>query len=229
MVRSNGIFSCSCIIVELQNLSTLTGHFVYIYRGFRQETRGPQAGAYSHPLFRRDQPEWCLQMTCDRTGTARKALPVVATWITPVSAPRTVTRRTSPPPSPLPPPPDLPPSNEQQPVRKAGPVTLLQQPLTLPFKSEVVVTDTEDTQSTSCAASCDGAVTTVSASPHTLTTSTVVTALSRHNAVLSQQAVARRNQAERLTVARHLLLQNYLAAVEMKSPPPPAAADGTCP
>jgi hypothetical protein len=192
-----------------------------LYRGFRQETRGLEAGAYSHPLFRRDQPEWCLQMTCDRTGTARKALlptptttpkRIVATLVTPVSAPRTVTRRTSPPP-------ELPPSNneEQPPVRSTRLATLSEQ--ALPLKSEVVVTDTEDSMSTSCAASVDGggAAATTSA-PHTLTSATVVTALSRHNTVLSQQAVARRNQAERLQVAQQLLLQNYLAALEMKAP-----------
>jgi hypothetical protein len=205
---------------------------LYIYRGFRQETRGPESGAYAHPLFRRDQPEWCLQMTCDRTGTARKALitmpsssSVAATLVTPVPVvPRTVLRRTSP----LTP--ELPSSKEeqqqqQQPVRSARPATLPpQQPLPqLSFKSEVVVTDTEDNQSTSCAASVDGAVITAmvsSSTPHhTLTTSTIVAALSLHNTVLSQQAVARRNQAERLQVAQHLLLQNYLAALEMKSPP----------
>jgi len=36
-------------------------------RGFRQATRGPDTGAFHHPLFRRDQPELCLDMVCKRS------------------------------------------------------------------------------------------------------------------------------------------------------------------
>ena len=35
--------------------------------GFRQATRGPDAGAFHHPLFRRDEPERCLDMVCQKT------------------------------------------------------------------------------------------------------------------------------------------------------------------
>lgn len=38
------------------------------FRGFRQATRGPDTGAFQHPLFRRDRPELCLQMVCQRTS-----------------------------------------------------------------------------------------------------------------------------------------------------------------
>jgi hypothetical protein len=34
--------------------------------GFRQETRGPDTGAFYHPLFRRDQPNLCLDMVCQK-------------------------------------------------------------------------------------------------------------------------------------------------------------------
>ena len=34
--------------------------------GFRQETRGPDTGAFYHPLFRRDQPNWCQHMICQK-------------------------------------------------------------------------------------------------------------------------------------------------------------------
>ncbi len=37
------------------------------HRGFRQATRGPDTGAFHHELFRRDEPELCLQMVCHRT------------------------------------------------------------------------------------------------------------------------------------------------------------------
>ena len=36
-----------------------------LYRwGFRQVTRGPDTGSYSHPLFKRNQRELCLRMKC---------------------------------------------------------------------------------------------------------------------------------------------------------------------
>jgi hypothetical protein len=35
--------------------------------GFRQETRGPDTGAFYHPLFRRDQPNLCLHMVCQKS------------------------------------------------------------------------------------------------------------------------------------------------------------------
>lgn len=35
--------------------------------GFRQATRGPDTGAFHHPLFRRDEPERCLEMVCQKS------------------------------------------------------------------------------------------------------------------------------------------------------------------
>lgn len=35
--------------------------------GFRQATRGPDTGAFHHPLFRRDEPHLCLNMVCQRS------------------------------------------------------------------------------------------------------------------------------------------------------------------
>jgi hypothetical protein len=42
-------------------------------RGFRQATRGPDTGAFNHPFFRRDQPELCLEMICQRARDDKKA------------------------------------------------------------------------------------------------------------------------------------------------------------
>lgn len=38
-----------------------------IFRGFRQATRGPDTGAFHHSLFRRHQPDLCLQMVCQKS------------------------------------------------------------------------------------------------------------------------------------------------------------------
>lgn len=35
--------------------------------GFRQATRGPDTGAFHHPLFCRDRPELCADMVCQRS------------------------------------------------------------------------------------------------------------------------------------------------------------------
>lgn len=40
---------------------------LYSTRGFRQATRGADTGAFHHPCFRRDQPELCLQMVCQKS------------------------------------------------------------------------------------------------------------------------------------------------------------------
>ena len=50
--------------------STTSNRTLYqsLRRGFRQQTRGPDTGAFHHPLFRRDQPELCLEMECPGLG-----------------------------------------------------------------------------------------------------------------------------------------------------------------
>jgi len=40
--------------------------------GFRQVSGGPYAGAFSHDLFRRDSPELCLDMICQKSRKTRK-------------------------------------------------------------------------------------------------------------------------------------------------------------
>jgi hypothetical protein len=42
------------------------------HRGFRQITRGPDTGAFSHPLFQRDRPELCYEMVCHRASDGKK-------------------------------------------------------------------------------------------------------------------------------------------------------------
>ena len=50
------------------NCALSLSHFnVFNFRGFRQATRGPDTGAFHHPLFRRDQPELCVDMVCQRS------------------------------------------------------------------------------------------------------------------------------------------------------------------
>lgn len=46
---------------------------VVLNRGFRQATRGPDTGAFHHPLFRRDKPELCLDMVCQRSRDRKSA------------------------------------------------------------------------------------------------------------------------------------------------------------
>jgi hypothetical protein len=68
-VRSLDKFKLS---FEKRTLLTISSCYVRLCgvheRGFRQQTCGHDAGAFSHPLFRRDEPEKCLEMECDRSG-----------------------------------------------------------------------------------------------------------------------------------------------------------------
>jgi len=36
--------------------------------GFHQIRKGPDTGAFHHPLFKRDQPDLCLRMDCEKAG-----------------------------------------------------------------------------------------------------------------------------------------------------------------
>jgi HSF-type DNA-binding len=38
--------------------------------GFHQIRKGPDTGAFHHPLFKRDEPALCLQMDCEKAGTS---------------------------------------------------------------------------------------------------------------------------------------------------------------
>jgi len=50
---------------ENLNLPIADGHV--ILRGFRQVSRGSDSGAFHHPLFRRDKPDLCKNMACQRS------------------------------------------------------------------------------------------------------------------------------------------------------------------
>lgn len=43
--------------------------------GFRQATRGPDTGAFHHPLFQRDQPDLCLDMVCQKSRKPKSCKP----------------------------------------------------------------------------------------------------------------------------------------------------------
>lgn len=43
--------------------------------GFRQATRGPDTGAFHHPLFRRDEAQLCLDMVCQKSRKRGPAKP----------------------------------------------------------------------------------------------------------------------------------------------------------
>jgi hypothetical protein len=58
---------------QRQNVVNLTFYmYLFLDRGFRQATRGPDTGAFHHPLFRRDKPELCVEMVCQRSRSNTK-------------------------------------------------------------------------------------------------------------------------------------------------------------
>jgi hypothetical protein len=60
--------SCSCLF---DRSSRFTSH-----RNFTRVTRGPEIGSYYHPLFRRDDPMLCLQMTCIHSKSPQQLYPL---------------------------------------------------------------------------------------------------------------------------------------------------------
>lgn len=58
-------------VSSLNKRCTVTANWLNSFlpsdRGFRQATKGPDTGAFHHPLFRRDQPNLCLDMVCQRS------------------------------------------------------------------------------------------------------------------------------------------------------------------
>jgi hypothetical protein len=46
-------------------------------RGFRQVTRGPDTGAFCHPLFLKSNPDLCLQMVCQRSRDHRSSNKII--------------------------------------------------------------------------------------------------------------------------------------------------------
>jgi hypothetical protein len=58
--------------LELSNFVISQSFHIFVDRGFRQITRGPETGAFHHPLFRRDMPQLCLEMVCQRSRAAPK-------------------------------------------------------------------------------------------------------------------------------------------------------------
>eukprot|EP00542_Grammatophora_oceanica_P017624 CAMPEP_0194034774 /NCGR_PEP_ID=MMETSP0009_2-20130614/7193_1 /TAXON_ID=210454 /ORGANISM="Grammatophora oceanica, Strain CCMP 410" /LENGTH=326 /DNA_ID=CAMNT_0038675829 /DNA_START=37 /DNA_END=1017 /DNA_ORIENTATION=- len=47
--------------------------------GFRQATRGPDTGAFHHPLFRRDEPHLCKDMICQKGSRKRRSTHIPTT------------------------------------------------------------------------------------------------------------------------------------------------------
>lgn len=59
---------CSCVIWGLISSLKWFCSIIFSYsRGFRQATRGSDTGAFHHPFFRRDEPELCVKMVCQKS------------------------------------------------------------------------------------------------------------------------------------------------------------------
>jgi hypothetical protein len=207
----------------------------YAHRGFRPDTRcGGDLGAFTHPLFRRDQPELCLEMACDRLGIAGKKIPAMKTAATagkPKSKHSVTPVKTQ---SPKPIKHKRKASGRQQTRNAVASTSRSVEPC--PSKSTKPVSVCDDSDDAQSIATSITRMSTVArplavlaptpafpiavgaGMPAILTTANAAAAIVQHNTTLTQEALARRNQADRLEVARLMLLHNYLTALSEQLP-----------
>lgn len=173
-------------------------------RGFRQALRGPDTGAFHHPLFRKDKPELCLEMVCQRSSRGRTAGPKKSVGNLPAKK-RRVALLTK---------------ESLDAMDKEASTTSSSSPQTDSVKVHATVSVSDDSQS------MRSSTTGSSASNGTVQPSAVKLLQNKDcplillptngitsNVGLVQRALTQRNEEERIRVAKVMLYHAYLQAV----------------
>ena len=178
-------------------------------RGFRQVTRGPETGAFHHDLFRRDQPELCLQMFCQRSRnivSAKKSPKEGKTRKSPSNSPikkRRVSLLTKE---------SLDVMNQEQ-TLSAGVVTNLQT-VTSIHKANTVSEDSQSMRSSESGGKSPSVIETSSSISHNTSASgLLLNSGITNNPVLVQRAITKRNEEERMRLAKVMLYNSFLQAM----------------
>ena len=188
-----------------------------IIRGFRQVTRGPETGAFHHELFRRDQPELCLQMFCQRSrnsmnvkktpkeGKANSSKLVATTNQSPIKKRRVslLTKES------------LDEMNQEQTMSQIGVVTNIQTVAPI-HKPNTVSEDSQSMRSSVSGEKSPSIVDTSlsSISPKSLGSGLLLNNGSiTNNPVLVQRAITKRNEEERMRLAKVMLYNSFLQAM----------------
>jgi len=209
--------------------------------GFRQATRGPDTGAFHHPLFRRDEPQLCLNMVCQRSrdrSTVASAN-TTNTNLLPSSASAGVKRRSK-----------GTVKNVKAAARKQAPLAAAPAATTQPLQPRhaaappaMIVSRTSESSASSVAAAVAAAAATsfyqlaaaaaaasapanqaASSAATTpadpLTTSTRLLQAITTDTALLQWSLQQRDEYERLRLAKALLYQSFLNAQQQQQNPP---------
>jgi len=164
------------------------------FRGFRQATRGPDTGAFHHALFRRDQPELCLGMVCQRSRDRRSA---GAADSSSASAKKGIKQGNT-----------LPPKKGRQTAAKVSALT--EDSLEAINQSSQLATPKVATVSVSSDCSSEAGVSCASSNTGAQLASMCVS----NNQAFVRSVIQQRNEIERLRVAKTLLYQAYTDALQ---------------
>lgn len=186
-----------------------------VIRGFRQVTRGPETGAFHHELFRRDQPELCLQMFCQRsrnsmnvkkTPKENKAIKSTTASQSPIKKRRVslLTKES------------LEEMNQEQ-TNITGVVTNIQSVATIQtHKPNTVSEDSQSMRSSVSGGKSPSIVETSSSSstsPKSNASSLLLNSGIINNPVLVRRAITKRNEEERMRLAKVMLYNSFLQAM----------------
>jgi hypothetical protein len=182
----------------------------YSIRGFRQVTRGSETGAFHHELFRRDQPELCLQMFCQRSrnsASAKKAPKESKSRksTTPSNSPikkRRVSLLTKE---------SLDVMNQEQ-TMSTGFVTNIQTVASI-HKPNTVSEDAQSMRSSVSGAKSPSIETSSAISPSNSVSGLLLNSGITNNPVLVQRAITKRNEEERMRLAKVMLYNSFLQAM----------------
>lgn len=208
----------SCRTISPQSVSHPPRCFPLCYRGFRQATRGADTGAFHHPLFRRDKPELCLDMVCQRFGDRASSNKTLKALECSQTIKNSNKRATPPATSPK----SLLLQNKLVTLTKESleqfstPMSLA----TLPPASQGPVAVSDDSHSTSSNSSTNPVVVSVAtgSSASVAAKSSILgtfpsLATITNDVELTRAALLKRNETERLLTAKAMLYESYCKAI----------------
>lgn len=169
--------------------------------GFRQATRGPDTGAFHHPLFRRDQVELCRNMVCQKSRKRRntKSQPKVAPVEPMVISPKTPTATPTAPPTPT----------------NAAPTTLTAKSLAFLSANSTVRSASTMSQVSVDDKSVSSNMFPVASTALSITSAPSVPLLPKDPELVAK-ALKEREEREKLNVFRSILYDAYLQALKFQ-------------
>ena len=164
-----------------------------MHRGFRQATRGPDTGAFHHPLFRRDKPELADGMVCQRSRDRKPEAKCVTPAAAAAKSRASAASKTPP----------------RRQVDRAPPATLTADGLDGASPASAALAScaasvTDDSRSEDSCLS--------DTSPHTSNCARIPRGITTDKAVVAM-SLQKRDEMERLRVAKAMLYESFIQAL----------------